>query len=202
MKQEPQSMVWLPVLHRLIAAESARHQAKCNICKINPIHGFRYRCLKCFNFDMCQECFFAGKGGKYKNHKMAHPMQEYCTTTTSGEDMKDFTKLLKNKLKSKKYFKKHTRLGYLPVDQPLANAALLNKELQLSLDSSPSAVINPGGGGTPSLSPHRSSSKHDVNERLADRLAELDTMSDDSSSTRVTPQQHSQPKKGSNGIFA
>ena len=35
MKQEPQSMVWLPVLHRFIAAESARHQAKCNICKVN-----------------------------------------------------------------------------------------------------------------------------------------------------------------------
>ena len=29
---------------------------------------------------MCQECFFAGRGGKYKNHKMTHPMQEYCTT--------------------------------------------------------------------------------------------------------------------------
>jgi len=131
MKQEPQSMVWLPVLHRLVAAESARHQAKCNICKANPIQGFRYRCLKCFNFDMCQECFFAGKGGKYKNHKMAHPMQEYCTTTTSGEDMKDFTKLLKNKFKSKKYFKKHSRLGYLPVGQPITNSGLLNNDLEL-----------------------------------------------------------------------
>ena len=31
--------------------------------------------------------------------------------------MRDFTKLLKNKFKSKKYFKKHSqqRLGYLPV---------------------------------------------------------------------------------------
>ena len=43
---------------------------------------FRYRCLKCFNFDMCQECFFAGKGGRYKNHKMTHPMQEYCTNVS------------------------------------------------------------------------------------------------------------------------
>ena len=44
--------------------------------------NFRYRCLKCFNFDMCQECFFAGKGGRYKNHKMTHPMQEYCTNVS------------------------------------------------------------------------------------------------------------------------
>ncbi len=31
--------------------------------------------------------------------------------------MRDFTKLLKNKFKSKKYFTKKTRLGYLPVQQ-------------------------------------------------------------------------------------
>ena len=49
----------------------------------SPICGFRYRCLKCFNFDMCQNCFFAAKGGRYKNHKMAHPMQEYCTTVNN-----------------------------------------------------------------------------------------------------------------------
>jgi dystrophin len=35
-------MVWLPVLHRLSAAETAKHQAKCNICKEYPIVGFRY----------------------------------------------------------------------------------------------------------------------------------------------------------------
>merc|ERR1719510_2453435 len=184
MKQEPQSMVWLPVLHRFIAAESARHQAKCNICKASPICGFRYRCLKCFNFDMCQNCFFAAKGGRYKNHKMAHPMQEYCTTTTSGEDMRDFTKLLKNKFKSKKYFEKHSRLGYLPVK---------SSEMASLVAASAASEVP----ASPSLSPQRTASKQDGNERLADRLNELDTRSgsDESSSTRVTPQQHSEPKK-------
>lgn len=41
MRLEPQSMVWLPVLHRVAAAETAKHQAKCNICKECPIIGFR-----------------------------------------------------------------------------------------------------------------------------------------------------------------
>lgn len=78
LQHEPQSLVWLPVLHRLAAAEAAKHQAKCNICKEYPIVGFRYRCLKCFNFDMCQKCFFFGRNAK--NHKLTHPMHEYCTT--------------------------------------------------------------------------------------------------------------------------
>lgn len=42
-------------------------------------------------------------------------MQEYCVTTTSGEDMRDFTRILRNKFKSGRYFKRHQALGYLPV---------------------------------------------------------------------------------------
>ncbi|XP_055852370.1 dystrophin, isoforms A/C/F/G/H isoform X3 [Episyrphus balteatus] len=122
LQHEPQSLVWLPVLHRLAAAEAAKHQAKCNICKEYPIIGFRYRCLKCFNFDMCQKCFFFGRNAK--NHKLSHPMHEYCTTTTSTEDVRDFTRALKNKFKSRKYFKKHPRVGYLPVQSVLEGDAL------------------------------------------------------------------------------
>ena len=132
LRLEPQSMVWLPVMHRLAAAESSKHQSKCNICKQCPIVGFRYvsmshcrlqvhisapssasdaghvpkfhmkachvpkyiflsglinlmfcfryRCLRCFNFDMCQNCFFSGR--KAKGHKLTHPMQEYCTAVS------------------------------------------------------------------------------------------------------------------------
>jgi len=38
-----------------------------------------------------------------------------CTQTTSAEDMRDFRKMFKNKFRTKRYFKKHPRLGYLPV---------------------------------------------------------------------------------------
>ncbi|KAM4772680.1 utrophin isoform 1-T1 [Rhinophrynus dorsalis] len=117
MRLEPQSMVWLPVLHRVAASETAKHQAKCNICKECPIVGFRYRSLKHFNYDVCQSCFFSGRTAK--GHKLHHPMVEYCIPTTSGEDVRDFTKVLKNKFRSKKYFDKHPRLGYLPVQTVL-----------------------------------------------------------------------------------
>ncbi|GAB6025091.1 hypothetical protein CHUAL_010524 [Chamberlinius hualienensis] len=117
MQHEPQSMVWLAILHRLAVAETAKHQAKCNICKEYPIIGLRYRCLKCFNFDICQSCFFSGR--RAKNHKLTHPMQEYCSAATSGEDVRDFTRIVRNKFKTKRYFKKHPRLGYLPVQTVL-----------------------------------------------------------------------------------
>ncbi|XP_069749487.1 dystrophin-related protein 2 [Narcine bancroftii] len=113
MRLEPQSMVWLPVLHRLITAEAAKHQAKCHICKQCPIKGFRYRSLKQFNVDICQTCFLTGRANK--GHKLHYPIMEYCAPTTSGENVRDFAKTLKNKFRTKQYFSKHPQRGYLPV---------------------------------------------------------------------------------------
>ncbi|XP_037531441.1 dystrophin-related protein 2 [Nematolebias whitei] len=114
---EPQSMVWLPVLHRVAAAESTKHQAKCYVCKQCPIKGFRYRSLKQFNVDICQTCFLTGRTTKGK--KLHYPIMEYYTPTTSGEKMRDFAKTLKNKFRSKQYFTKHPQRGYLPVQSVL-----------------------------------------------------------------------------------
>uniref|UniRef100_A0AAX7T504 Dystrophin related protein 2 n=1 Tax=Astatotilapia calliptera TaxID=8154 RepID=A0AAX7T504_ASTCA len=117
MSLEPQSMVWLPVLHRVAAAESTKHQAKCYVCKQCPIKGFRYRSLKQFNVDICQTCFLTGRTTKGK--KLHYPIMEYYTPTTSGEKMRDFAKTLKNKFRSKQYFTKHPQRGYLPVQSVL-----------------------------------------------------------------------------------
>ncbi|XP_066571131.1 dystrophin-related protein 2 isoform X2 [Amia ocellicauda] len=117
MSLEPQSMVWLPVLHRVAVAESAKHQAKCSVCKQCPIKGFRYRSLKQFNVDICQTCFLTGRTTKGK--KLHYPIMEYYTPTTSGEKMRDFAKTLKNKFRSKQYFSKHPQRGYLPVQSVL-----------------------------------------------------------------------------------
>uniref|UniRef100_A0A3B3R0P7 Dystrophin n=1 Tax=Paramormyrops kingsleyae TaxID=1676925 RepID=A0A3B3R0P7_9TELE len=140
MRLEPQSMVWLPVLHRVAAAETAKHQAKCNICKECPIIGFRYRSLKHFNYDICQSCFFSGRVAK--GHKMQYPMVEYCTPTTSGEDVRDFAKVLKNKFRTKRYFAKHPRMGYLPVQTVLEgdNIETPTSSPQLSHDDTHSRI--------------------------------------------------------------
>ena len=114
LQKEPQSMVWLPVLHRLAAAEMASHNTKCRACKAYPIVGFRYNCLKCFNFDLCHNCFFVGRVAK--GHKADHPMQEYCTSTGRSANFKILGQAIRNSFRSKKYFKKkNMKLGYLPV---------------------------------------------------------------------------------------
>jgi len=52
MKMEPQSLVWLPVMHRLTASETVKHQVKCSICKRFPIIGFRLVLLKDIYFPL------------------------------------------------------------------------------------------------------------------------------------------------------
>ncbi|KAI5096115.1 utrophin [Silurus meridionalis] len=185
MRLEPQSMVWLPVLHRVAAAETAKHQAKCNICKECPIVGFRYRSLKHFNYDVCQSCFFSGRTAK--GHKLNYPMVEYCTPTTSGEDMRDFTKVLKNKFRSKKYFAKHPRLGYLPVQTVLEGD---NMETSVTLISMcPEQYELPH---SPQL-PHDDT--HSRIEQYASRLAQMERSNgslptDSSSATGSMDEEH------------
>ncbi|KAK6473661.1 dystrophin-related protein 2-like [Huso huso] len=151
MSLEPQSMVWLPVLHRVAVAESAKHQAKCSVCKQCPIRGFRYRSLKQFNVDICQTCFLTGRTSKGK--KLHYPIMEYYTPTTSGENMRDFAKTLKNKFRSKQYFSKHPQRGYLPVQ----------------------SVLEAESSETPSSSPRLPhADTHTRIEHFASRLAEME----------------------------
>ncbi|XP_004086056.1 dystrophin isoform X2 [Oryzias latipes] len=177
MRLEPQSMVWLPVLHRVAAAETAKHQAKCNICKECPIIGFRYRSLKHFNYDICQSCFFSGRVAK--GHKMQYPMVEYCTPTTSGEDVRDFAKVLKNKFRTKRYFAKHPRMGYLPVQTILEGD---NMETPITLINF--WPVDHAPGSSPQLS---HDDTHTRIEHYASRLAEMENRNGSYLNDSVSP---------------
>jgi hypothetical protein len=115
MSREPQTLVWLPTLHRLIATETSKYiyllfffrtfffqfVMKLNVIHVKRIPSSacgkkntliykakqkiclnRYRCLRCFNYDLCQTCFFTGDHAK--NHDGTHPIEEYC------KQVKDF----------------------------------------------------------------------------------------------------------------
>ncbi|KAM8953415.1 dystrophin-related protein 2 [Pelodytes ibericus] len=149
---EPQSLVWLPVLHRVTLAESVKHQTKCSVCKQCPIKGFRYRSLKQFGVDICQSCFLSGQAGK--GNKLHYPIMEYYTPTTSGEKMRDFATTLKNKFRTRQYFCRHPQRGYLPVQ------SVLEAEVSDTPVSSP-------------MLPHADT--HSRIEHFASRLAEMES---------------------------
>ncbi|KAK2504473.1 hypothetical protein MC885_013560 [Smutsia gigantea] len=149
---EPQSMVWLAVLHRVTIAEQVKHQTKCSICRQCPIRGFRYRSLKQFNVDICQTCFLTGRASK--GNKLHYPIMEYYTPTTSSENMRDFATTLKNKFRSKHYFSKHPQRGYLPVQSVL------------EADYSETPASSP-------MLPHADT--HSRIEHFASRLAEMES---------------------------
>ncbi|XP_048652342.1 dystrophin [Marmota marmota marmota] len=90
----------------------------------------------------------------------------YSPSTTSGEDVRDFAKVLKNKFRTKRYFAKHPRMGYLPVQTVLEGD---NMETPVTLinfwpvDSAPAS--------SPQLS---HDDTHSRIEHYASRLAEME----------------------------
>ncbi|XP_075429178.1 LOW QUALITY PROTEIN: dystrophin-related protein 2 [Ascaphus truei] len=149
---EPQSLVWLPVLHRVTLAEQIKHQTKCSVCKQCPMKGFRYRSLKQFGVDICQSCFLTGQASK--GNKLHYPIMEYYTPTTSGEKMRDFATTLKNKFRTRQYFSRHPQRGYLPVQSVLE------------------ADVTDTSASSPML-PHADT--HSRIEHFASRLAEMES---------------------------
>jgi len=41
LKTEPQFIIWLPVLHRILISEKTMHMAECKLCGMNPTVGLR-----------------------------------------------------------------------------------------------------------------------------------------------------------------
>ncbi|CAN8219012.1 unnamed protein product [Coccothraustes coccothraustes] len=102
LRSEPAVLLWLPTCYRLSATEMVSHQARCRVCKVFPITGIRYRCLKCLNFDLCQACFFTGC--LCKPHKRSHPVVEHCVQMSAKANAKHFLCTVRNNL-----FQEHCR---------------------------------------------------------------------------------------------
>ncbi|XP_020297919.1 dystrotelin-like isoform X2 [Pseudomyrmex gracilis] len=95
--QEPPLLVWITTFNRLKTAEHIIHNIKCSSCKVSPVQGPRYTCLKCTGYHQCQECFLFGKISN--KHKLKHPIREFCTKTSHREITKLIIELIRNKLK-------------------------------------------------------------------------------------------------------
>uniref|UniRef100_A0A8D3CRU1 Dystrobrevin n=1 Tax=Scophthalmus maximus TaxID=52904 RepID=A0A8D3CRU1_SCOMX len=73
----PQCLVWLPLLHRLANVEHVYHPVSCSYCRGNGMTGFRYRCLRCRGYQLCQNCFWRGNASG--SHSSQHQMKEHST---------------------------------------------------------------------------------------------------------------------------
>ncbi|XP_068700001.1 dystrobrevin beta-like isoform X2 [Montipora foliosa] len=75
--ESPLCYVWLGTLQKMANASKCEHQIPCQICKKKPLVGFRYKCLHCYNYTLCQDCFWRGKSSQ--GHKLTHDVREYST---------------------------------------------------------------------------------------------------------------------------
>jgi dystrophin len=128
---EPQSVVWLPVLHRFISAQNSQHNVRCICCKQDGFNGFRYRSLKRFNHDLCHQCFLYGRASEQK--LVQYPLVEYYNQTGKGENMRDMFRTIRYKMSIKK--KKRPVLGYLPINSTDNNTSTHNNTLNTTKSS-------------------------------------------------------------------
>ncbi|XP_072300202.1 dystrobrevin beta-like isoform X2 [Eucyclogobius newberryi] len=78
----PQCLVWLPLMHRMTNVEHVYHPVSCSYCRSNGMTGFRYRCLRCRGYQLCQNCFW--KGNTSSSHSRQHQMKEHSSWKSSA----------------------------------------------------------------------------------------------------------------------
>ncbi|KAM9840442.1 dystrobrevin, beta a isoform 1-T2 [Aulostomus maculatus] len=73
----PPCLVWLPLMHRMANVELVYHPVSCSYCRSNGMTGFRYRCVRCRGYQLCQNCFW--RGNINGSHSSKHQMKEHSS---------------------------------------------------------------------------------------------------------------------------
>uniref|UniRef100_A0A673AGW8 Dystrobrevin beta-like n=1 Tax=Sphaeramia orbicularis TaxID=375764 RepID=A0A673AGW8_9TELE len=58
------------------------HPVSCSYCRSNGMTGFRYRCLRCRGYQLCQNCFWRGNASG--SHNNQHQMKEHSSWKSSA----------------------------------------------------------------------------------------------------------------------
>lgn len=61
---------------------SVYHPVSCSYCRSNGMTGFRYRCLRCRGYQLCQNCFW--RGNTSGSHSNKHQMKEHSSWVSHG----------------------------------------------------------------------------------------------------------------------
>ncbi|CAL8392733.1 unnamed protein product [Arctogadus glacialis] len=81
----PQCLLWVPLMHRLADVEHVYHPVTCSFCRSHGITGFRYRCLRCRGYQLCQDCFWQGNASG--SHSNQHQMKEHTSWKSSASKL-------------------------------------------------------------------------------------------------------------------
>ncbi|XP_030839337.1 dystrobrevin beta isoform X2 [Strongylocentrotus purpuratus] len=93
----PQCLMWLSLMHRMSNVENVFHPVECSHCHSDSMMGFRYKCQRCSNYQLCQNCFW--RGYTSGNHSTDHEMKEYSSYVQKSP-AKKMGKALKKPFKS------------------------------------------------------------------------------------------------------
>lgn len=70
--------------HQIAANMTSNHEGvSCNSCRKNNFRGLRYKCLICYDYDLCSACYEAGLTSS--RHTVNHPMQ--CIVARNDFDL-------------------------------------------------------------------------------------------------------------------
>ncbi|GBM61177.1 Dystrobrevin beta [Araneus ventricosus] len=81
----PQCLMWFPLIHRMASVENVLHTVQCEGCNKESFVGFRYKCQRCYNYQLCQDCFWRCRVSG--NHTNQHEMKEYTSWKTPGKQL-------------------------------------------------------------------------------------------------------------------
>lgn len=74
-KREPQSHKRDHNIKIVLKSDKVHHWVSCNACLQSTIKGLRYKCTVCFNYDLCEKCYFnkASSNSTNSAHREFHP---------------------------------------------------------------------------------------------------------------------------------
>ena len=85
-KGTPVCFSFLMALTRMIDVERVVHPVTCEGCRRNGFTGFRYKCQKCYNYNLCQDCFWRGRSSGSHNSE-THPCKEFCFWQSQSKEL-------------------------------------------------------------------------------------------------------------------
>lgn len=85
-KGTPVSFSFLMAFSRMTDVERVVHPVTCEGCHRNGFTGFRYKCQKCYNYNLCQDCFWRGRSSGSHSAE-THPCKEYCYWQSQSKEL-------------------------------------------------------------------------------------------------------------------